>query len=85
MDWIKNNSQPFVEYLLLISVFSSYFSDKLSRSLNVVVACQVDNNNLCFYLQYPQTQKGKVLTLIQVYKNLSKKYGTDIHIYTGKS
>ena len=28
MDWIKNNSQPFVEYLLLISVFSSYFSDK---------------------------------------------------------
>lgn len=51
MDWIKNNSQPFVEYLLLISVFSSYFSDKLSRSLNVVVACQVDNNNLCFYLQ----------------------------------
>lgn len=51
MDWIKNNSQPFVEYLLLISVFSSYFSDKLSRSLNVVVACQVDNNNLCFYFQ----------------------------------
>ena len=59
MDWIKNNSQPFVEYLLLISVFSSYFSDKLSRSLNVVVACQVDNNNLCFYLQVLKLRRGK--------------------------
>lgn len=59
MDWIKNNSQPFVEYLLLISVFSSYFSDKLSRSLNVVVACQVDNNNLCFLFTISSNSEGE--------------------------